>query len=1045
MPLEPQEIEIPLNLGMATKPSAELQDPSAMRLVQNLHWRGQGEIEKRPVYGVSTAIAAASGSDYTEAQASSGLIVRENDICAISASHGVMTYSPQLGSFRYTRSDTQIANTPNTALKFRPASYDVSRRQVHSAQFNKSSEGVRVCAGAQYSGLQVIAWIEVANANTKLRAKAIDPFTGTELASSEFLIISGTTMALDACQYTEVGKQGVVIGYVAGSAAPYTVGLVRYDAASNEFVTDTNLTTNAKTGAFTFKSNGTNFYFGFTDNTSGFLTVQKRQVGGVTVSTHTATHGGDGGVSIATGTSQTLIASCTSTTVYAERFGSAASAITAITAVNETFIGGISCAFETRASGSNTGVIWVNAVTSGASGPSGWRVRCTTVNIDAATPILDGSSNLPHCKIIAGGFTLLGHAHVPLTIGLFGSTSANQTCFVARHFAKTSGGQRHDCVARIMHDTFFEPPVTVFDSMRNGVQVDSDGNAWVVLPGDMGAETINSNILPQSVYLCRLNGARPMPMAYAAPQRDVVMVAGGLLWEFDGETASEAAPLIKPMVVTDVSSTGVTGTYGAIAVYTWVDAAGRLHRMASDPVLQELTNDKLDVYVSTCPMRTYDATFMDADMEPELYVTGSGGTTGSVYFLASTSGTSKLEYSSATADGLWYKFTAYNPSGNSSIELDISDAGGAIAPEPPPAFSYVAKVVDRMVAINAEDRTEVWYSKPIVDGYAVEWATVNKFRIEDECVGIVDMGLGICVLARGGIYLVDGEGPDATGLGGFSPARKLNHAVDCIDPASICRTPLGVIFRGRRGFYVLGNDMAAQPFSVPVDPEVLTDPALDPSASTTYRMRTVYQEQTNELSICGIPGYDRLVYNLLEQKWSKYDTAAVEIHDMAVARGKLWLIARSGSVDYLRDELLFSSSGASYNSDTFTTTEIDTPWYKLDEVAGQVRLWRVWFAFKLPSDVADVTTISIAYYTDNEDTVRQTVTWTGAELNTAYSTTEQVARLAFFPSIQVVHSFRFTITCSFSSATSGPKPLSMRLRFGVRPSKSKRNKLQSKG
>jgi len=31
------------------------------------------------------------------------------------------------------------------------------------------------------------------------------------------------------------------------------------------------------------------------------------------------------------------------------------------------------------------------------------------------------------------------------------------------------------------------------------------------------------------------------------------------------------------------------------------------------------------------------------------------------------------------------------------------------------------------------------------------------------------MGGGIVVLARGGIYLVDGEGPDATGVGAFSP------------------------------------------------------------------------------------------------------------------------------------------------------------------------------------------------------------------------------------------------------------------------------------
>lgn len=1046
MPLDTQEIEIPLNLGMATKPSEELQEPSAMRVVQNLHWRSQGEIEKRPVHNVSATVAASASSDYGETVESSGLIVRDNDVCAISAQHGLLAYSSQQG-FRYPRSDTPAASSPNVTLKYRPVSYDLTRRHVHATQNNKSSEGIRNCCGAQYNGIQVVAWMEVHASGNRLCMKAIDPFTGTEIANTEYLAGLTGTLSVDACECTQSGKEGVLIAYVSGSAAPYTISTYRYDAAANQFVADSALTTNAKTAAYTIQKFGARIFFGYTDNTSGFLTVEDRTIA-LAFTTHTATHGGDGGVSVVQGTSTHLIVSNTTTTAYAEVFGTPANKITLMTASSESFIGGITGARETRANTTQDAVVWVNSITSVS--PVGQRVRCIAVNFDATTPTTDATTVLPHCKIVAGAFTLRGGAHVPLVVAPYNDTSANRTCFIARAYAKSGGGLRCDAVVRLMHDTFFEPPVILFDNVRNGVYVDSYSNAWSVYTGDLPVNDTSSGLFPQSVYLCRINAARPMPMAYAAPERGVAMVAGGVLWEFDGETASEAAPLIKPIVSVDFASgSGLTGDYGVVAVYTWVDAAGRLHRMPSDPVLASSAADnQLDVYVSKCPMRTYDGSFTNSDMEPELYLTANGvDVSGSEYFLMDAS--TKLLYSSATSDGLWYKFTDVDPANTSAIPLAAPPTGGELPPEPPPAFSHVSKVVDRMVAINAEDRSEIWYSKPIVDGYAVEWITDNKLRIEDECVAIADMGLGICVLARGGIYLVDGEGPDATGVGAFSPARKLNHTVDCIDPVSVCRTPMGVMFRGRRGFYMLGNDMNAQPFAVPIDPDVITDPASDPSTSATYRTRVVFQEQTNEIHITGLPGAGaayKYVYNVIEDKWSRYVTSAITYQDVAVARGKLWALVRSaGTTDLLRDEKLYSVDGAAYNSDTAGGYEIDTPWYRLDHVSGQSRLWRAWFAFKLPTDVSDVTSIAIAYYVDNSVSAQQTVTFTGATLNTYYSTTGEVARLPFVPNLQVVQSFRFVITCAFTGATSGPKPLSIRLKFGNRPSKGKRNRLEPKG
>lgn len=1036
MALEQQEIEIPLNLGMATKPSAELQAPDTLRLVQNLHWRSLGELERRPTHGVNETVVGPSGGFYADNEAC-GLIVRDGNPAIVTGRYGVVNYNERLGDLQYARQRTTVGTTPSDELNYCPVSYDVSRRFVERSQGNLRDSGIFQVASAQHNGVHVIAWI-TRGSTSYLRCKAIDVETGEVVATTEYVSLSsGSALMVQACEYTEVGKEGVLIAYIDGSVAPFTVATLRYDAASNEFVTDSSLTTNSKTTIFAMANNGTHVVFGFTDNTSGFMTVQNRTISTV-ASTHTGTHGADTGIAIVLGSTQTLIISCTSGTAYAERFNSPASVATLFTASSE----GFSLAYvaiEALSGGAGNDAVAYIACGSTGSSPAtidGSYTRYKRVNFDAAAPSLGAGRTLPHA-VPMGAFTLQGMAH--LVAGLYITQSSLTTgrevsCLVLRH-----RGRRHDSVARICHDRFFANLLT-FQSQLHVTSV-SGTNAWVLLPADSGADSLGG-FLPQALFLERISAVRPLPMTYAQPSPGVTMVAGGQLWEFDGETAYEATPLHYPRAIASDAGAGTsTGTFTIVPLWRFVDRAGRLHQIPGEAVtIGPLTTEQIDVYVSICPARAFDNSTVGLDMEPEIYINDG---TNSTLYLANASG-AKHTYNTTSSNGLWYKFTDVQPgvAGNPEYPFSVS---GEIAPEPPPAAYDVAKVVDRMVLINAEDRGEIWHSKPIIAGRGVEWSATNTFRIEDDCTKIVEMADRFVVLARGGIYTVGGEGPTASNVGSFTPPYRLNSTVDCIDPASVCRVPMGVVFRGRRGFYLLDNGMNVQPWGVPIDPEVLTDPALDPSVSTSYRMRVVFQEQTNEIQICGIPGGDRLVYNVVEDKWSKYDITGAEVRDLAVARGKLWHLSRISSVDTLRDELLYSSSGAAYNSDAGTSWEIDTPWFRPDQEGGQVRLWREWLLMKLPSDVADVDTLTLSYYVDNIETVVGTATYTGAELAAIFSTTGEVARLPFVPPVQVVRSFKFVFTCTFTGATSGPKPLAMRLRYGARPSKGKRSPVAVKG
>jgi hypothetical protein len=1044
--LKRREDEFPLNLGMATKPSAELQTPETMRLVQNLHWRGLGEIEKRPTHGVSHAIGEPSGSVYDEDQAC-GLIVRENVPAVVTGRHGVMTYSEDQALAQWTRASVAASSTPDATLRYCPVSYEVSRRFVERSQFNKGATGIWMVTSAQHNGVQVIAWQEaLVSASSRMWLKAISADTGAVLATSEYIALgSASGLRAQACEYTETGKEGVLIAYNDFSGAPNTIKTVRYDAASNSFVADSNLTTDYS-GAFALvrnTSNSSRVLFGYHKDSTGRLIVEDRTISTIN-STHTSTtHGADAGIAIVKGANLTLIVSCTSTVAgeaYAEVFTHPGDVITVAAAgglADDVFLG-VAAALESRVGATDSAVMWLQCYWTGSSVADAMRVRSFEINFDASTPVAGTASVLPHCQIVTNGFTLRGHAHVVLSVLTYVhgvATTIPTSCFVARYRASASSG-RHDAVARICHDRYFLPSGFTF-SIANSAYVDSSHNAWIVLQADPSAAALPGSPLPQTLFLERISAARPMPMPYAQPEPGFVLVAGGLPWVYDGDVASEATPLVPPKLLLDVSGVGTTsGTFSLIPVYRWVDAAGNVYRLPGAAVSTgAISNKDITAYVSMCPMRTYDGVGL-ADMEPEIYITEDEG---SQYYLATASG-QKLTYSS-TAGEVWYVYDDVLPGSPSDPPYPFdSGAGGSLAPEPTPAFLHIAKVVDRMWAVDAEDRGRLWPSKPIVTGFGVEWSTDNTISVADDCVAVVAQGGGTIVLARGGIYLVTGEGPNALGVGGFDPAVKVSD-VDCIDSASVCRTPMGVLFRGRRGFYLL-NGTEVQPFGVPIDPEVLTDPQTDPSSTASYRMRAVFQEQTSEIHISGFPGRDRLIYNVLEQKWSKYDEPDTEVRDLVVARGKVWRLERAGGGDLLRDELLYSRSGAAYNSDATTISRITTPWLAPEDINGLFRVWRLWPAFALASDPAD-TSITVEYYADfDESAPLQSQTWTGAEIA---ATGRKIARLPFHVGKQLVHAFKVSLSWTHSGVTSGPKPLKMRVRWGAKDSKGKRLTFAVKG
>ncbi len=76
-------------------------------------------------------------------------------------------------------------------------------------------------------------------------------------------------------------------------------------------------------------------------------------------------------------------------------------------------------------------------------------------------------------------------------------------------------------------------------------------------------------------------------------------------------------------------------------------------------------------------------------------------------------------------------------------------------------------------------------------------------------IGLANLDNTVVVFKRRAIYLISGEGPDATGVGAFNPPYRLSVDTGLYDVGSIISTEKGVFYRSIRGIEMLDRGGAS--------------------------------------------------------------------------------------------------------------------------------------------------------------------------------------------------------------------------------------------
>ena len=107
----------------------------------------------------------------------------------------------------------------------------------------------------------------------------------------------------------------------------------------------------------------------------------------------------------------------------------------------------------------------------------------------------------------------------------------------------------------------------------------------------------------------------------------------------------------------------------------------------------------------------------------------------------------------------------------------------------------------RMIAGGLETPNRVKLSNEYFPGEMVSWPNHEAFSIDvqEAVTAVAVLGDGFLIFSRDAIWLVIGQGPDASGQGAFEAPKKLQAETGARSQRSLVETPEGIMFQGSDG------------------------------------------------------------------------------------------------------------------------------------------------------------------------------------------------------------------------------------------------------
>lgn len=403
--------------------------------------------------------------------------------------------------------------------------------------------------------------------------------------------------------------------------------------------------------------------------------------------------------------------------------------------------------------------------------------------------------------------------------------------------------------------------------------------------------TYKARIVSENAILFSLTGITEVVLNYndaficdSAQLGENLQITSGYLNCYDGVSIFESGFHLYPDHITlaeNATGTLPSGHYQYCVVYEWTDSRNQIHRSAPS-VAQTKTihsNKSVDITV------------------PYLYVTDRKGTRANIVIAV---------YRTIKSGTIFYKCTSvtaptYNDTTVAGFSVTINDnlsdaslitkellytTGGVSENIAPPAAKIIARFKNRMFLAGLEDPNLMWYSKEHIPGEAVNFTDVFKIKVDDTGGKITALGElddKLIIFKANTVFALTGDGPLPTGAqNSFSVPQLIASDVGCIDPYSVVRTRNGLMFKSKKGIYLL--DRGLQVSYIGSEVEQWND--------LTITSASVVDDQ-NQVRFTTAEGRC-LIYDLFFTQW--YTFTNITAIDSAMWQGKYLFLKSAGEI-----------------------------------------------------------------------------------------------------------------------------------------------------
>jgi len=416
---------------------------------------------------------------------------------------------------------------------------------------------------------------------------------------------------------------------------------------------------------------------------------------------------------------------------------------------------------------------------------------------------------------------------------------------------------------------------------------------------------------------------------------NTLLLAGGIVWEYDGRTLSEQNFNLFPEkpILTDAGAGSLSaGTYGYIVTYEWIDNAGQVHRSAPSlsASITLAASHQVTLVVPTLNLTD------KSNVNIVVYRTEANGT---VYYMskatiaqttANTTSASTVTIADNTTDAVLI------------THLQLYTTGDVVENVAPSAPRYLSSFQSRFISVVSEDDSSFEYSKQMVAGSPCEFGLGFTWNVDSrggKLLAAEPMDNSLILFKSRSIYSMNGTGPDNTGAqNDFTEPQLINTDVGLKDPKSIVSMPNGLMFKSEKGIYLLDRSFQCSYVGSDVD-----------AYNSSTVVSSILASKVNQVRF-GLDTGEVLVYDYFVDQWNVFD-------NWEQVDATMW---RSNYV-YLRDnaQILKESETVFSDDGQLAQLKLKTGWISMAGLQGYERVYKALILGKFKS--AHTLRVSVAY------------------------------------------------------------------------------------